>query len=178
MNPKTVINKTIDEVEDVLVYIKNCSFQKVKEFKVPSKNLFDETKIKEILEELSKMKGRCIYVIECDGNDSSKKLINRTYASFDKTKKRKDFKISKFNENSNKTIYVGTSKTLKTRLNQHFGYASKTTYSLHLRRWFPENIDLTLGIYKVSTDNKLGVELIEQTIWEMKKPQFGKKSGL
>jgi uncharacterized protein YutD len=178
MNPKTVLNTIIDKVENVLVYVKNCSFQKVKELKVPSETLFDKTKIKEFLEEFSKMKGRYIYVIESVGDNSTNKLICKTFLSFNNSKKRKKLKISKFNENTSKTIYVGTSKSLKTRLNQHFGFAGKTTYALHLMRWFPENLDLTLGIYKVSTDDKLGVELIEQTIWDMKEPQFGKRSGL
>lgn len=178
MNPQIVINTTIDKVENVLVYIKNCSFQQVKEYKISGKTLFDKIKIQEILKELSKMKGRYIYVIESVGDNSLIKHIYETFSSFNNSEEGNELKISKFNENTSNTIYVGTSKALKTRLNQHFGYANKTTYSLHLIRWFPKNIDLTLGIYKVSTDNKLGIELIEQTIWDMKKPQFGKRSGL
>ncbi|KKL91861.1 hypothetical protein LCGC14_1890410 [marine sediment metagenome] len=100
MNPQIVINTTIDKVENVLVYIKNCSFQQVKEYKISGKTLFDKIKIQEILKELSKMKGRYIYVIESVGDNSLIKHIYETFSSFNNSEEGNELKISKFNENT------------------------------------------------------------------------------
>lgn len=128
------------------------------------------------------MKGRYIYIINSLGTDDSSEFINKTYSSFDITNKPrvlgKTFNISRFNETYSKTLYVGTSKSLKARVKQHFGYDNKRIYPLDLIHWFPKNIDISLNVYEVSTKNQLAIELLEQSIWDMKEPQFGKRSGL
>ena len=182
INSEAIINKTIDNIENVLWDINNCSFEHVQKFKIPSKALFNKAIIQKLFKELSKIKGRFIYVIDTEGGHESSRDINWAYSRFNKTNKPriqgKTFNMSRFNVTESKTLYVGTSKSINTRIKQHLGYGDKRIYSLGLRHWFPKNIDLILNIYKVSTENQFTIELIEQSIWDVTKPQFGKRSGL
>ena len=183
INSKNVIKKTVANIEEALKDLEKCSIKKVKEFEIPSTVLFDEVKVQSIFDELSKMKGRFIYIITNTGTDKSIETIRKTYSKFDISNKPRvlniTFNISRFNKkHSTKTIYVGTSKSIHSRIKQHFGYGPKRTYSMDLIHWFPEKINISLSIYKVSTNNHFAIELIEQAIWDLKEPQFGKRSGL
>lgn len=183
INSKTVINKTVAKLEVALKDLEKCSIEKVKEFAIPSSVLFSEVEIKKIFGELSKMQGRFIYIITNTGTDKSIEKIRKTYAKFDISNKPRvlnvTFNISRFNKrHDTKTLYVGTSKTIKSRIRQHLGYGPKRTYSMDLIHWFPKKIDINLSIYKVSMNNDFAIELIEQAIWDLKEPQFGKRSGL
>lgn len=183
INSKIVLGKTIAHLKAALKDLEKCSIEKVQEFLIPSSVLFNDGEAHKIFNELSKMKGRFIYVITNSGTEKSIDTIKKTYIQFDITNKprvvNRTFNISRFNKlHSTKTLYVGTSKSIKTRIKQHFGYGSKKTYSMDLIHWFPKNIDIHLSIYKVSTTNHFSIELIEQAIWDIKEPQFGKRSGL
>ena len=183
INSKSVIKKTVANIEEALKDLEKCSIDKVKEFEIPSSTLFSELKVQNIFDELSKMNGRFIYIITNTGTDKSIERIRKTYSKFDISNKPRvnnvTFNISRFNKkHSTNTLYVGTSKSIKSRIKQHLGYGPKRTYSMDLVHWFPNQIDISLSIYKVSTNNEFAIELIEQAIWDLKEPQFGKRSGL
>ncbi|WP_228237262.1 hypothetical protein [Allomuricauda sp. M10] len=183
IDSKVVLKETVANIVESLSELEKCSINKVKEFKISSEVLFSEMNLQVIFDELSKMKGRYIYIITSRGSDKSIETIKKTYSRFDISNKPRvsnvTFNISRFNKkHHSKTLYVGTSKTICRRIVQHLGYGSKRTYSLDLIHWFPKNIDICLNIYQVSTKNHFVIELIEQAVWDMEKPLFGKRSGL
>jgi hypothetical protein len=80
-----------------------------------------------------------------------------------------------------KCIYVGScSKSdISTRLRQHIGLlGSKSTSSLHLKRWWKES---KIKIYLFKFDDSINngdpdaLQTIEDTVWDVCKPLFGKK---
>lgn len=94
--------------------------------------------------------------------------------------------VSKFNqENLNSQyLYVGSSmKNIHHRIKQHLGGGSDATYSLHLNKWsFPFNYMIKITVYQliISEPELLSqqfVELVEQELWDVHAPIFGKRSG-
>lgn len=126
-----------------------------------------------------------IYTIEVENSDPEK---NKEIADVFENKKKyeKVYKLSKFNKVISNYLYVGSSLSIKKRIREHLGFGSKSTYALHLNKWLPniENTQLVISFLVVKenipNDNlKFNLlELVEQEIWDMKKPMFGKRSGL
>lgn len=74
--------------------------------------------------------------------------------------------------NSDKYLYVGSSKEVKKRLKEHLGFGYKSTFSLHLNKWF-ENKKIQIELYKVANDKNL--QLFEDLLWENYKPFLGRQ---
>jgi hypothetical protein len=144
------------------------------------------------LKRVEKNKYPLIYIISIPNKKSKNKIIT----SFEKFKKANDLKIKNVNKvnlsrynsqyiNSD-TIYVGSSTTnFITRIKNHLGVLGIRVYSLHLSKWDENlNYEISIEIYEVRTENedeileRFVVEVIEQQIWQLLKPVFGKKSGL
>lgn len=108
------------------------------------------------------------------------KVVNEIVNEYNEFKNStKEFKISSFNNETNfkeyKTLYVGSSKSLISRINQHLGNGSKKVYSLHLKKWI-KNVDLVnIELLFLEEKYKDVVNEIENGIWDLVKPVFGKK---
>lgn len=127
-----------------------------------------------------------IYIINCDLNNVSVDIDIIDVVDKER-EKLKEFKISKINKNnwdlSNKKsvcLYVGSSKEIKKRLNQHLfaeGNKYKTTFSLKLNKLnkknFFENIKIKLLLFRIE-DYEL-VKYFEAKLWDELKPLFGQK---
>lgn len=75
------------------------------------------------------------------------------------------------------TIYVGSSTTgVKKRLEQHFGFGNKNTYSLHLKWWVKGNFEITIYEYNKNIPIEI-LQIIEDNLAYQLKPAFGKKGG-
>lgn len=103
----------------------------------------------------------------------------------EKNSKTSAYKLSKANDlKDSSSFYVGSSKlkNIKTRTFNHLGLGSKGVYSLHMSQWLPniktENT-VVFEYYSLNTaDDQMILEAIEQALWDIKKPMFGKRSGL
>ncbi len=75
-------------------------------------------------------------------------------------------------------LYVGHSYKIENRLRDHLGYGSASTSSLHLLHWdgHPQDV-LLFTAYRMSSNDKLLAQLLEEYIWEQQKPLLGKRSG-
>ena len=90
----------------------------------------------------------------------------------------KTHNTSRFNKDHNsKTLYVGSSKDINSRIKQHLGDGNKRTYSLDLIRWLPKGIDLKLDIFSMNLQEQDVIEIVEQGIWDELQPMFGKRSA-
>lgn len=77
---------------------------------------------------------------------------------------------------SAKALYVGRSKKLKSRLQQHLGTEQRGIYSMHLQRWATGNdARISIAYMKFEGQEDLLVQAIEDGIWSSLRPAFGRK---
>jgi len=178
-----IITDTIHQVELLLEDLKQFRVQLVNTCSISSSTLFNERDRNLIYDELTHFQGQHIYIFKITESDNAIKTIIEAYLKFDKKNKPrvlgKTHNVSRFNKSSNTTscLYVGSSKSLKSRIKQHLGDGGKRTYSLDLHHWFPKNIDVTIDIYSGNSANQQTIEMIEHGFWDAYQPQFGKRSG-
>lgn len=74
------------------------------------------------------------------------------------------------------TVYVGSSQSIGQRLQQHLHTCAKGTYALKMHLWCPDadnriiiEVSLVAGDVETSV-----VQDIEDTLWKMSRPMFGK----
>lgn len=75
-------------------------------------------------------------------------------------------------------LYVGHSFKIETRLRDHLGFGAASTSSLHLAHWdgHPHE-NLTLTAYRLSSNDRLLAQLLEEYLWDELKPLLGKRGG-
>ena len=82
----------------------------------------------------------------------------------------------KNNKNISKYLYVGRSKTLRSRINQHIGGKHEGIFAMHLQRWATQlNCQVEISYYKFSDKPNLIIQSIEDGIWQSVKPMLGRK---
>lgn len=138
------------------------------------------TKINELKKEYT---GDIVYTIKLKTEPDFYKLKEAFLAT--KHNKVHGYKLSKDNDCKNSFfLYVGSSKlnNIKTRIFNHLGLGSKSVYSLHMSQWLPKaepHNTIIIEFYIFSTKVEQTVlESIEQALWDLNKPMFGKRSGL
>lgn len=78
---------------------------------------------------------------------------------------------------NNNVLYVGSSKSVVTRLNQHLGFGNAKTYALHLNKW-TDNLKITIELYQYPSDTPDQViQAIEDHLWDKLSPLFGRKGS-
>ncbi|SFJ49802.1 hypothetical protein [Olleya namhaensis] len=129
-----------------------------------------------------------IYTIELKQQNILPNLLNNFEEFHEqnklKTKNKDRVNVSKYNKTNSSFLYVGSSITdFYSRIKNHFGTRGTRVYSMHLSKW-DNNIsyDLIINTYEIKSSNKMAteqklIELIEQQVWELLQPNFGKKSG-
>ncbi|WP_127716739.1 hypothetical protein [Halobacteriovorax sp. HLS] len=78
-----------------------------------------------------------------------------------------------------KSLYVGSSQNISARLRNHFGLGKgNSTYSLHLRKVYKKELELTLEIISLANASNDSSQIIEDTISKHYRPLLGKRGGL
>lgn len=84
------------------------------------------------------------------------------------------------NEDHPNALYVGSSRSFTTRFSQHLGLTGGAgTYSMRLNRWAStERLEVRtrLWIFPPGVD-AWTLELLEQALWDTRRPLLGKRSG-
>ena len=118
-----------------------------------------------------------IYVIQLE--DHNQQQLNELSTGLREARKSADdYARVNPDHHCTQTIYVGRSRTLRQRMNQHFGADHNGTFALHLSRW-AQDIEAALVVCFtefVGLDD-LVVQAIEDGIWETLSPAFGKKGA-
>lgn len=161
-----------------------------------------------ITEKLSKcsIKSKTISIKKNDINEELNKKIKKLSANIYMLSvfgKNHNEIISKFRDNKKENahyprentitqgsmcLYVGSSKSVITRLRQHFSSSStqaksgiKQTYALYLDDWYWHDCNIQLTLISCSIQNKdidWGIiQFIENKLWDNMKPLFGKKGN-
>ena len=174
--------KVLQELSEML---DSVSFKKVTEYRLIPSQLRAQEEDNESLEswlsECQSSVGFHIYII----SHSEKQFTKEIYKSFRayKAKPKRVHQLSKDNEIDKNhfwspILYVGSKqKELHTRMKQHLGLVAPTVYSLHLKEWFPEQMEVKIQVFRVNTQNPYHLEFLEQGFWDDLMPLFGKKSG-
>ncbi len=146
-------------------------FEKVNMTDIKSKIIIQNLKTKFQFNH-NKVTKSFIYIIRIEGIERNE-LISK-YKLFKESNK----PTSYFNKNStsNDVIYVGSSQSIVSRINQHLGHTGAKLYSLHLKDWL-ENHDINLKIELLHMDGEFHdlTNEIEFGIWDELQPLFGKK---
>ncbi len=93
-----------------------------------------------------------------------KKLGNRAYARL---------------HHVSRTLYVGSSSSLMSRLKQHLGFGPKGTYAMQICHWLPA-IDgaLQIQVWRFAEDiPREVVQAIEDGLWAASNPMFGRQGA-
>jgi hypothetical protein len=110
-----------------------------------------------------------IYIIEQTSGD-----IEQTFEDMKRYKATKERACPAIN-NPSPVMYVGSStSSVKNRIKQHLGEGNKSTYSLHLSKWFEGKFRITIKEYDVPREV---LQIIEDDISDRLNPAFGKKGG-
>ena len=84
------------------------------------------------------------------------------------------------NEDKPNALYVGSSRSFTSRFSQHLGITGGAgTYSMRLKQWAskePLKVATRLWFFPPAVESWT-LELLEQALWDMKRPLLGKRSG-
>lgn len=102
---------------------------------------------------------------------------DRIQSEFRKYRSTQATKLPRLNNvTDSTTIYVGSSRSLENRMEQHLVTAPKATYALKLREWCPD-ADFSISVEAVRLlYEKIHIQLqdIEDALWRKDRPMFGK----
>lgn len=117
---------------------------------------------------------RCLYYFECRSTDVDLAAVERAFV---KAKARKTDQRAYPRLNGEGTcFYVGSSRSVAKRVRDHLGYGAKGTYALQLVHWAPESLQLDFVCARYADDTPFEVvQALEDTLWETKRPMFGRQ---
>lgn len=89
----------------------------------------------------------------------------------------KEIKFTKLNKNEvSENLYVGSSSSLRNRFKQHCGKWYKGTYAIKFRAWLTNsNIKIDFHYFKIEASDQDVLQNIEDGLWDIMRPIFGKK---
>ena len=145
---------------------------------IDATDLPDEAAASRLLEEISEWAGAskaCLYYFECRSADVD---LAEVEDAFLKAKARKTHKRAYPHLNARGTcLYVGSSGSLATRFRDHLGFGAKGTYALQLVHWAPAlslQLEFVCARYAEDTAPEV-IAVLEDTLWETRRPMFGRK---
>jgi len=180
-----IIKKGISKKIEQLNNLNGLSIIKYKEISI---NNISEYSTSDFNKDFTGIKENIIYQINSDNIAISYEEIKNIFDGL-KMKYKKDGKkycISKINEKhwnnrlSNYCLYIGSSNDAITRFKQHLGLyiESRSVYSLYLKDWWPNNIELHFKIFEFGRNiDRNSLQIIEDILWEEYKPLLGKKGS-
>ena len=118
-------------------------------------------------------KAACLYFIDITSQVADPALIKNC---FNKAKEEGDdrYAFSRVNKYDGSCLYVGSSHSLGNRLKEHLGFGNKATYSLQLKHWAPKDVSYTFVAAKYEKVKEGLLQVLEDTLWNSKKPMFGR----
>lgn len=130
--------------------------------------------IQEVTEWAGKSKA-CLYYFECCSPSIDLAKVERAFADA-KAHEASDRAYPRLNV-SGKCFYVGSSQSVAKRLTEHLGYGARKTYALQFIHWarpLSLHLEFVCAKYPETTTSTV-VQTLEDTLWETKKPMFGRQ---
>ncbi|MGB7268632.1 MAG: GIY-YIG nuclease family protein [Albidovulum sp.] len=102
---------------------------------------------------------------------------NRLKLAFEEYVPPDGVKLARYNEvTESRTVYVGSSRTIRNRLPQHLNNCAAGTYALKMRQWCPKaenSLRVEVTVVRGELDAAL-VQDLEDALWKNSRPMFGK----
>jgi hypothetical protein len=150
----------------------------VRSWSIDATDLPSEAAVSSLLQEVSEwisVSRACLYYFECRSTDTDLAKVERAFV---KVKARKGHKRAYPRLNAQGTcFYVGSSQSLAKRLRDHLGFGPSGTYALQLAHWAPPlalQLDFVCARYPDDTPREV-IQALEDTLWETRRPMFGRK---
>jgi hypothetical protein len=121
-----------------------------------------------------------IYMFTAVGGKSPEELQRLYQTAKQEEKDRNGKRMFARNIHPSKTLYVGSSKSIGSRISQHLGHKNETVYSMQLRHWLKHDsiAQLKIEVWKFSSQTDQSIlQAIEDHLWEMAAPMLGKQGG-
>jgi len=175
---KEIKEKTADLLRQTAMSVKKISVAKSEEIEFQISEISNKESAGHLLNtistEINNKHLNKIYWFKVIDNYDLKTL----YASYKKAKQDKinNRAYSRLNTIS-PYLYIGSSRSLIGRINQHFGYGPKGTYAMQFIHWckdFNLKVGLTILNFDKTIDRK-AFQALEDGIWEEFRPMFGRK---
>jgi hypothetical protein len=131
-----------------------------------------------LLREVSEWAGAsrpCLYYLECRSAGID---LARVKSAFRTAKAEKDRSYPRLNAQAT-CFYVGSSQSLGSRLKDHLGFGASGTYALQLIHWATPlslQLDFVCARYATGTPPEV-IQALEDTLWDMRRPMFGRRGA-
>lgn len=131
--------------------------------------------LQESLKALCTGKGRYIYRFSV-AQEVSEPLRKAFFEA--KAAKKNNRAYCRVNEAS-ALLYVGSSSSLHARIQQHLGFGNHGTYAMQLSHWLPPvEGELSIEVWRFdSAVDGAVLQAIEDGLWTMNKPMFGRQGA-
>lgn len=154
-------------------------------FQFSLSTLSDPDGIRDVLDRVrSKFSARsaviyCFELLDVSGYGAMKAAFKQRVSHCEQSGRR--LRYSRLVDEQNPaSLYVGSSKSFPSRFAQHLGLAGGAdTYAMRLNQWasgYPLDVELSLWFFPPGMD-QWTLELLEQALWDTKRPLLGKRSG-
>lgn len=150
----------------------------VRTWKIDVSTLPPEKDGLQLIQEVSEWAGKsktCLYYFECCSPSIDLDEVRQIFAA-SKANDTNDRAYPRLNSDR-KCFYVGSSQSVAKRLTEHLGYGAKKTYALQFIHWarpLSLRIEFVCARYPESTPSAV-IQALEDTLWETKKPMFGRQ---
>lgn len=139
-----------------------------------------DTLLEAITGQVKSVPGRYLYIFEAKRGANS----GHIFKSYEKTKNQKPqialARINKVDSKLSNVLYVGSSKTLVSRMRQHFGLGPQKTYALHMSQWakgIQGSFRIRLMCFDQNIDDDV-LQVIEDMYSKVLCPIFGRRGSL
>lgn len=132
----------------------------------------------QLIQEISKLANKskaCLYYFECFSPKIDLTKVKRVFADA-KAHETNDRAYPRLN-NIGKCFYVGSSQSVVKRLTEHLGYGARQTYALQFIHWsrpLSLQLEFVCAKYPETTPSTV-IQTLEDTLWEIKAPMFGRR---
>lgn len=189
IDTKDLVRKSERFALDVSQQISQITLKPFLETSFHCSEFRDKNVLKKHLHRIAKSGYPLIYVFEIKSATKVKTLLKAFEAyharNLLKAKNRDRVNLSKYNRKSSSVLYVGSSTTdFRKRVKDHLGTQSSRTYAMHLCKWDGDaDYEVAISAYQVISQSdqaveRFIVEILEQQLWDVLQPVFGKRSGL
>lgn len=150
----------------------------IRSWQVDIATLSEEGEVSSLVREVSEWAGAgvpCLYYLDCR---SAGVDLAEVESAFSTGRAEQDRAYPRLNAPGT-CFYVGSSRSLATRLKEHLGYGARGTYALQLTHWataLPLQLDFVCARYAKDT-SAVVVQALEDTLWEARQPMFGRRGA-
>ena len=167
--------KAVESSQGIAKELGALRFTDVKQFSFKKKDISDDTKIANLIEQQGlSTQGKWVYVFLAN---NLVELLNKFKNKREKEKDDKKFAQANEKVEHPKSVYVGSSEKLRTRLAEHFGKVHDKTYAIRFNEWLPNDEEITCFYFEVDAQSQEVLQALENGIWDNLQPIIGKKGG-